>query len=126
MNYKHLTINERVVISQLKSSGYSIRKMAFLVYKSTYLVKALLFLNEEKTKAESSSSNSTFIRCILLIFLTHLFCEMSDSCSAYTAMQSDLNSLLSKVSFFHRSVKRLYFASTNPYRTDHCCANGMP
>ncbi len=34
MNYKHLTINERVVISQLKSSGYSIRKIAKFLDRS--------------------------------------------------------------------------------------------
>ena len=34
MNYKRLTINERVVISQLKSSGYSIRKIAKFLDRS--------------------------------------------------------------------------------------------
>ena len=34
MNYKYLTINERVVISQLKSSGYSIRKIAKFLDRS--------------------------------------------------------------------------------------------
>ena len=61
MSYKHLTVNERVVISQVKSSGYSIRKIAKFLDQSPSTISRDLKRNsgqkgKKKRKAFHSSA----------------------------------------------------------------------
>lgn len=49
MNYKHLTINERIVITQLKYSGYSIREIAKQIDRSPSTISREIKRNGYKT-----------------------------------------------------------------------------
>ena len=55
MNYQHLTINERIVISQLKTSGISIREISRILQRSPSTISRELKRNSYRTGIKYSA-----------------------------------------------------------------------
>lgn len=61
MNYPHLNIEERIVISQLSVSGISIREIAKQLDRSQSTISRELKRNSYKTEGNDSASPMTLL-----------------------------------------------------------------
>ena len=126
MNYQHLTINERIVISQLKISGVSIREISRILQRSPSTISRELKRNSYRTGIKYSAKLYNPVTAQKKYVQNRLKCKKikykNPEINAY--IKDRIEDHWSPEQIYHRNLHSGIPATSTIYRMIHRCEFG--